>query len=113
MLLDAIFKIASKTSNIALVVVSLFPIAARSDQLPHLHHHRVTWQWLGVGSLLREQVDAFANGVLLGSLPLLHVHVAELRFTPTAERAQEADHSMVRRSVGHRKVKGPFVSLSL
>lgn len=88
------------------------PIAARSDQLPDLHH-RVTWHWLGAGSPLRAQLEAFANGVSLAELPVLHVHIAELRFIPTAERVQEADHSIVHRSVGHRKVKGPFVSLSL
>ena len=71
-------------------------------------HHRITWFWLGPGSALRGELQSFAGGERLHHLPLLNKYVSEFWFIPTAERIQEAEHSLVKRFVGHRKVVGPI-----
>ena len=69
--------------------------------------------WLGPESVLRPQLQSFADGSPMTSLPLLRRFVNEMHFIPTAERLQEAEHSIVKRIVGYRKISGPFMSLIL
>ena len=53
------------------------------------------------------------SGTDLQRLPELSSLVLELKFIPTIERLQEADHSVVHRGVNLRTVTGPYVSCIL
>ena len=46
------------------------------------------------------QLESYVQGTRLQDLPDLKSLVYELKFVPTVERVQEADHSIVHRSVG-------------
>ena len=83
-----------------------------SPQEEHLHH-RMTWEHLREGSPTRVQIEEYAAGKNLRDLPQLKMLVYELKFVPTAERAQEGDHSIVNKMVHDRKVSGPYVSRAL
>jgi hypothetical protein len=85
------------------------------DQIGHQQelHHRISWHWLRPGSEVRAQIDKFIAGTPRDDLPLLSRLCAEMVFVPVAERCQEAQHSLVNRMVGSRKVSGPYVSLIL
>ena len=84
-------------------------------------HHRVTWLFLckdsaGNEALLLRQLRALASGQsLLADPDMLELRrfAQDLRFIPTVERVQEADHSIVKRTVYLRKVSGPYVSTAI
>ena len=83
--------------------------------------HRVTWLFLckdsaGNEALLLRQLRALASGQsLLADPDMLELRrfAQDLRFIPTVERVQEADHSIVKRTVYLRKVSGPYVSTAI
>lgn len=81
-----------------------------SPQDPRLHH-RITWRWLCMGSTLRAQVEAFAQGRPLHELLELKKECQTMMFIPVCERIQEGDHSILKRHGGCRKVSGAYVSL--
>ena len=84
-------------------------------------HHRVTWRFLcgdgqGNESPLLQELRQLVSGEWLLSfdcLSGLRSFVQQLRFLPTVERIQEADHSIVNRFIVDRKVSGPYVSTVL
>lgn len=89
------------------------PQRARSAQLPELHH-RVVWHHLAPGARTRVELVAFIEGRARCTLPALQMLAWEMRFLPTVERCQEADHSIVHRAAAHRsRVGGPYVSTRL
>lgn len=86
------------------------------DSLPYdpKKHHRITWQWLQTGSSIRSNLIEFASGRELHELPALEHLLVELMLMPTAERCQEADHSILKRYVqGAPHSNGPYHSLAL
>ena len=77
-------------------------------------HHRITWRFLEPGSLLRQQLQRMADD---GQLSMEDIHelqyeIACLRFIPVVERVVEAEHSLVHRHGGYRKVTGAYISCS-
>ena len=73
----------------------------------------MAWDYLLPGTAVRNELDSFIGGGPRSSLPSLSTLLYELRFVPTVERMQEADHSLVNRNTANRKVGGPYVSLCL
>ena len=76
-------------------------------------HHRISWYWLNPRSAVRVDVEAFANGADRSGLPKLRKMVDEMLFVPVVERVQEAQHSILKRAVGMRKITGAYVSLAI
>ena len=102
-------SIKSRARQCAKACLDLFEASPQDPKL----HHRLTWLHLREGSPVREELEVFVAGEPLVSLPRLQALVYELKFVPTVERMQEADHSIVSRMVQYRKVSGPYVSLCL
>ncbi|CAE7374325.1 unnamed protein product [Symbiodinium sp. CCMP2592] len=76
------------------------------------YHHRITWRFLAPGSELEQQLRRLADdaNVSLKDLPQLQYEIACLRFIPVVERVVEAEHSLVHRHGGYRKVTGAYIS---
>eukprot|EP00971_Amphidinium_carterae_P312583 6212749-Amphidinium_carterae.4 len=62
-------------------------------------------------SAIYGELQQFASGASLESLPKLHVHIAALRFIPVSERYVEGSHALVKRVVEARHA-AQHVSLS-
>ena len=91
-------------------------ILAHFDALPQREdaHHRITWRFLAPGSLLQGQLRRLAEdaNLALSDIPELHFEISCLRFIPVVERVVEAEHGLVHRHGGYRKVTGGYISLS-
>ena len=104
-----------------------------AEQDPNLHH-RFTWFLFKISPTFRPQLEAFAGGQPLQSLPQLRRLVAELLGPRQAwcafilkcvvsdgffvmphevARRQEGDHSLVSRGSVNRRVSGSYVSMLL
>ena len=99
----------AKSRQCAAECLQLFRESPHEEQL----HHRLTWVHLREGAPTRVQLESYVQGTRLQDLPDLKSLVYELKFVPTVERVQEADHSIVHRSVQYKGVRGPYVSCAL
>ena len=72
----------------------------------------MTWELFRHDSPYRLEIEALADGAPMSSLPLMKRWASEALFTPTAERRQEGDHSLIKR-FGFRNCSGPYISLIL
>ena len=93
--------------RLAVDVIQLFDQSSQVQE----QHHRVTWEWLSVGSTIRAALQAFADGAPMSRQ--LREAIANLIFIVVVERQQEGAHSIIKRGTQFRKVGGPFVSLQL
>ena len=77
-------------------------------------HHRLTVKFFHPGSSGRKELEAFAAGAPLRECRALSSFVWGLKFAPTVERIQEAEHAITKRATIFRgKASGPFVSCRL
>ena len=77
-------------------------------------HHRLTLRALARGSVMRLEMEAFAESDRpMSDFPLLSRFIWEFRFLPTVERVQERDHSTVHHEALDRNVGGAYVACSL
>ena len=106
-----------KVRSQAVSLVELLDQSPRDREL----HHRVTWMFLcgdgeGNEAQLLQQLRALAAGQLSLDDPRvmdLRTFAEELRFLPTVERVQEADHAIVKKFINMRTVSGPYVSTAI